>query len=86
MKQSVSIIYTTPSRIDIECDGKSAKLHGESFVRGMGSPDFVIDIGSPSFWETATGKVEIEAAERREIQTAVCEILRARGWSIEIDT
>jgi len=77
--------YTTPSRIDVECAGKKASLQGESFARGFGSPDFVVFADQPAYWDTPLGKQRIEEAERQAIQAQVLGLLRARGWSIELE-
>lgn len=85
MTLEIAIAYTTPSRIDIECAGKKASLQGESFARGHGSPDFVVFANQPACWDTPFGKERIEEAERQAIQAQVLGLLRARGWSIELE-
>ncbi|MBZ2210087.1 Imm74 family immunity protein [Massilia soli] len=44
----ISIVKITPSSITLRVDHKTVKVSGESFLRGHGSSDFVINIASIS--------------------------------------
>jgi hypothetical protein len=85
MPHEISISFTTPYRVDIECVGRTATLLGESFARGYGSPDFIIFANQPICWNTPLGREHIEEAERVAIQTQVLGLLRKQGWLVELE-
>lgn len=81
----MQITRTTPSSITVEKDGLTTKILGESFARGYGSPDFVIQIESIEKWVRGSHQVPIGERERREIVEFVLTELRDRGWIIEAE-
>lgn len=78
----MEIIRTTPSYIRVKLGERVAKLVGGSFMRGYGSPDFVIDTRALTFWESPYGLMPVTDAERASIIPFVLTTLRSRGWDI----
>lgn len=78
----MEIIRTTPSSIKVKVGDRVAKLAGESFARGYGSPDFIIDSSSLKHWEEPLEDIPVSDLERREIIEFAIVTLRARGWDI----
>lgn len=78
----ISIIKTTPSSITVQVDGKTVKVAGESFARGYGSPDFIIDIKSIKKWDKPFDAVTITEIERNFIIDYLLKELTARKWFI----
>lgn len=81
----VKIISTTPSRIDVTVDGRELSLHGESFIQGMGSPDFVIYKSSVKNWRNSNSDVILSESMKDEIIKVVIDELTEQGWKIEVE-
>jgi hypothetical protein len=78
-----TIVKTTPYAIFVSNQESSLKLPGESFARGYGSPDFIIEKNATLQWSNLDGsKSDVEAKERDSILEFVLETLRAKGWDI----
>lgn len=78
----ISITKTTPSSITVRVDNKTVKVSGESFVRGYGSPDFIIDIASIKTWDKPFDTVAITKSERAFIVEYLLKELTARQWDV----
>jgi len=78
----MEIIRTTPSSIKVRVGDRVAKLTGESFARGYGSPDFIISSSSLEHWEAPLEDIPVTDLERRQIIEFALVALRARGWDI----
>ena len=78
----ISITKTTPSSITVLLDNKTVKVSGESFVRGHGSPDFIIDIASIKTWDKPFDTVAITEGERAFIVDYLLRELTARQWYV----
>ena len=81
----MKIIRTAPYSITVEDKGARTKILGESFVRGHGSPDFIIHSNSIQCWEIVDIKknIPINEIEKKSIFDYVLKELRGRGWNIE---
>ena len=78
----LEIVKTTPSSILVKEGEKTIKVQGESFARGFGSPDFIIDIGSVRQWSSPSGLIDISPAEREEIIKFLLDELSRRNWIV----
>ncbi|MBZ2209932.1 Imm74 family immunity protein [Massilia soli] len=78
----ISITKATPSSITVLVDNKTVKVSGESFLRGHGSPDFIIDIGSIKKWDAPFDMVAITESERAVIVDYLLKELTARQWYV----
>lgn len=76
------ITRTTPSSITVKNENRIVKIFGESYMRGHGSPDFVIDVSSIINWKDGDSLYPIDAQERERITEFVILELRGRGWDI----
>jgi len=83
----VNIIKTAPYSIEIGKDNLTLKIYGESFVRGYGSPDFIIDTSKIKHWTDKVSGLNyaIDDNEASEIINYVLITLRQRGWNIEAE-
>lgn len=78
----ISITKTTPSSITVLVDNKTVRVFGESFVRGYGSPDFILDIASIKRWDPPYDAVAISEIERAFIVDYLLTELTARQWYV----
>jgi hypothetical protein len=78
----ISIIKTTPSSISLQVDDKTLKVLGESFARGFGSPDFIIDIGSIDTWEQPHEAIVVTENEKKMIVQYLLDELTRRKWTV----
>jgi hypothetical protein len=77
-----TIVRTTPSSIVVAQGDMHLEIQGESFMRGLGSPDFVISIHSITGWTLNSKAHRISIDERRAIVDFVISKLSAKGWTI----
>lgn len=80
--QMITITKATTSSITLLVDNKSVKVLGESFVRGHGSPDFIIDIASIKTWERPFDTTAITESERKLIVDYLLNKLTERRWYV----
>ncbi|MFT4020507.1 MAG: Imm74 family immunity protein [Acinetobacter sp.] len=81
----MKIIKTTPYAIIVERDGWHIKIAGETFVRGYGSPDFIIYLNSIKRWEREEKEIPISEEERNMVVSFVLAELRSKRWLIEVE-
>lgn len=81
----MKIVSATPYSITVEDEGLKILIAGESFIRGYGSPDFMIDANSIQYWERGGSKeiIKVNDNDRARIIDFVLNELRGRGWLIE---
>jgi hypothetical protein len=75
----------TRGHIDIEINGKLARIYGEVYIRGRGSPDFVIYANSLIKWEPPHDSEPLGQAERAAVVMQTAEEMRLRGMTVEIE-
>lgn len=78
----VSIIKTTPSSIILQVGDKTIKALGESFARGFGSPDFIIDVSSIKTWDKLDDSIAVTEDERKFILQYLLDELTRRSWIV----
>ena len=78
----ISILKTTPSSITLQVEDKTIKVLGESFARGFGSPDFIIDIDSINTWNIPNENVLVTEEERKFIVQYLLDELTRRNWVV----
>jgi hypothetical protein len=76
------VTRTTPSSVTLSEGTKAVRVMGESFARGYGSPDFVIEVSSIKQWDTPAGEVPISDLERGEIVRFLLAEFKKRNWDI----
>jgi hypothetical protein len=77
-----TILKTTPSSIVVSHGDKLVKVLGESFERGHGSPDFIIDVASICDWIVKDKTQPISFNEKQTIVKFLVDELSSKGWSI----
>ncbi|MDP9033560.1 MAG: Imm74 family immunity protein [Myxococcota bacterium] len=75
----------TRGYVDIEIDGKLARIGGEAYHRGYGSPDFVLYANSLERWEPPHNTVRLDDAARDAILNRAAKEMRERGMTVEIE-
>ena len=78
----ISIVKTTPSSITLKVDDKMIKVYGESFARGFGSPDFIIDVSSIKTWDKPDDSIAVTEDERKFILQYLLDELTRRNWIV----
>jgi hypothetical protein len=78
----ISILKTTPSSITLKVGSKTIKVLGESFVRGFGSPDFIIDVSSIKSWDKPDDSITLTEDERKFILQYLLDELTRRKWIV----
>jgi Immunity protein 74 len=77
-----TIIKNDPSSIVVAQGDMQVEIQGESFMRGLGLPDFIIFIHNITSW-TRNGKaIPISIDERITIVDFVISKLSSKGWAI----
>ncbi len=75
----------TRGHVDIEIDGKWARIYGEAYLPGYGSPGFVLYANSLERWEPPHNTARLDDAARDAILNRAAEEMRARGMTVEIE-
>lgn len=78
----ISILKTTPSSITLQVEDKTIKVSGESFTRGFGSPDFIIDTSSIKKWDIPFDDILIAEEQRQAIVQYLLDELTRRNWIV----
>lgn len=78
----ISIVKTTPSSISLKVGDKTIKVLGESFARGLGSPDFIIDVNSIKIWGNPDDSIAVTEDERAYILQYLLDELTRRNWVV----
>jgi hypothetical protein len=77
----VPITYSTPSSITIEIDGRTVEIDAQGYLRGRGSPDFVVYSSSIVRWSDGA---KISHEDKDRILDDLRRSAKEKGWSIEI--
>lgn len=77
-----TIVKTTPSSITIADGERTMKILGESFARGFGSPDFIIDLGSIRSWSSPSGTIPLGSDEKEQLVRELIDELTRRNWVV----
>lgn len=80
-----SIFKITPSSITLKVNDKTVKVFGESFVRGFGSSDFIIDTSSIKKWDSPHDDAIVTETERQIIVQYLMDELARRNWVVEAE-
>jgi hypothetical protein len=64
----MKIIKTTPCSIEISKDNLVLKIYGESFLRGFGSPDFIIEKSSIKHWTDGVTQLNYVTSNNEKIK------------------
>jgi hypothetical protein len=78
----VPITHSTRSSITLEVDGRPVVLDAEAFLRGHGSPDFVVYSSSMLTWADGSA---INSGDKERILEELRRSAAEKGWTIEIE-
>ena len=79
------IVEMTRGHLILEMDGKTVKIEGEAYLRGFGSPDFVLYRNSIKHWNPPFEGIAIVDQDRDAILLAAGDCLRKSCISFEIE-
>lgn len=77
-----AVVKTTPSSITIADGDRTMKILGESFARGFGSPDFIIDLGSIRGWNSPAGTIPLGPDEKAQLVRELVDELTRQNWVV----
>ena len=69
----------------VEFEGRTAVIRGEAYLRGRGSPDFVMYESSLSSWEAPHHLEPIDAQTKKRLLTDLIEAFRERGIAAVVE-
>jgi hypothetical protein len=72
----------TRGAIELEVGGRSVTIHGEAFLRGHGSPDFVAYRDLLKAWDDGTSLTD---GERESVIADLLASAKARGMTVEVE-
>jgi hypothetical protein len=79
------IVNITRGHIDIEIEGKKARIYGEAYLPGHGSPDFVLYSNSFERWDPPHDAESLDGEKRRSVIDRAVEEMRASGMTVEVE-
>lgn len=68
-----------------EFEGKTATVHGEAYLRGHGSPDFVIYANSFSNWDPPHQEEPLDADTKERLLLALVAAFSERGMTSVVE-
>jgi Immunity protein 74 len=71
--------------VTFEFEGRTATLQGEAYLRGFGSPDFVVYANSLLQWDPPHEAEMLDGATKARLFDALLVAFQARGMSAEIE-
>lgn len=85
MSKIISILKITPSSITVQVGKRTVKVSGESFVRGYGSPDFIIDVSNINNWDKPFNLMAVTEVERNFILDYLLKELAKRKLIVRVE-
>lgn len=79
------LLTLTRGHIILEADGKKVTVYGEAFLRGHGSPDFVVYSNSMERWDAPNDAELISNQKKAEIIEFLQSEFNIRNMKIEIE-
>jgi hypothetical protein len=80
------ILEISRSRVRAEIGGKTVTIEGEGYLKGYGSPDFVMYKNSLQRWDPPDDGETIDEAMRQTILNGVkAEMESEKGMTVEIE-
>jgi len=63
----VELVEITHGHLRVKIKGKSITIYGETFLRGYGSPDFVLYQNSIEKWDVPDDKENLTLIEKKQL-------------------
>ena len=68
--------------IQLEVDGRAIQIPGEAFLRGHGSPDFLVYVSDVVQWDDGE---KLTNETREQVLQALLEVAKERGIVLELE-
>jgi hypothetical protein len=81
----VELVEITHGHLRVKIGGKSITIYGEAFLRGYGSPDFVLYQNSIEKWDAPDDKENLTLIEKKQLVQFLKEEFSRRKMCLEIE-
>jgi hypothetical protein len=81
----VELVEITHGHLRVKIGGKSITIYGEAFLRGYGSPDFVLYQNSIEKWDVPDNKENLTLIEKKQLFQFLKEEFSRRKMCLEIE-
>jgi hypothetical protein len=81
----VELVEITHGHLRVKIGGKSITIYGEAFLRGYGSPDFVLYQNSIEKWDAPDDKENLTLIEKKQLVQFLKEEFSRRKMCVEIE-
>jgi len=81
----VELVEITHGHLRVKIGGKSITIYGEAFLRGYGSPDFVLYQNSIEKWDAPDDKENLTLIEKKQLFQFLKEEFSRRKMRLEIE-
>lgn len=75
----------TRGLVEFEFEGKTAIIHGEAYLPGYGSPDFVAYENSITRWEPPHENEPFDDAIKKRLFAALVAAFHEKKWTIVVE-
>ena len=81
----MELVEITHGHLRVKIGGKSITIYGEAFLRGYGSPDFVLYQNSIEKWDAPDDKENLTLIEKKQLFQFLKEEFSRRKMLLEIE-
>ena len=81
----MELVEITRGHLWVKVEGKSITIYGEAFLRGYGSPDFVLYQNSIEKWNAPDDKENLTIIEKEQLIQFLKEEFSRRKMLLEIE-
>lgn len=81
----MELVEITHGHLRVKIGGKSITIYGEAFLRGYGSPDFVLYQNSIEKWDAPDDKENLTLIEKKQLFQFLKEEFSRRKMRLEIE-
>ena len=81
----MELVEITHGHLRVKIGGKSITIYGEAFLRGYGSPDFVLYQNSIEKWDVPDDKENLTLIEKKQLFQFLKEEFSRRKMCLEIE-
>ena len=81
----MELVEITHGHLRVKIGGKSITIYGEAFLRGYGSPDFVLYQNSIENWDAPDDKGNLTLIEKKQLFQFLKEEFSRRKMRLEIE-
>ena len=81
----MELVEITHGHLRVKIGGKSITIYGEAFLRGYGSPDFVLYQNSIEKWDVPDNKENLTLIEKKQLFQFLKEEFSRRKMCLEIE-